>query len=488
MKPPIQDRIVFRVLSVLTLMILLVSAISLYLMYRNHLALAEKLVANQKHYIEQQLAQEETHLTELELRHIQEHALSIVGSIENALLYNLDKEVILEALKIFMKQESIRDIYIYDDITHSTYLALQKTPDGHIRRVHGDINDTAGLKPMRFPLSVDDNKFGYATIYYNTDIFMKRIHKEIEKIRARDYALLARQTRGIYQDVRHYLLISFLIFVIFLVLVFLFIVLIFSRYIHTPLQTVQHNLQKFFAFFRDPSADFNPELLDGKDEFSLMSHEITTNIQTVLDLYHEVDDTQKEILFTIGTIAEKHSMETANHVKRVAGYVEILGRYSGLSGEEIALLKDASALHDIGKIAIPDTILNKPNALNEEEYTIIKTHAEIGYSMLKHSKRPLLQAAATIAYEHHEHYDGTGYPRGIKGKDIHLYGRIVAVADVFDALSNARVYKEAWSDEEILDYFRRERGRHFDPDLVDILFRHFDAFRTIREKFKDDVA
>ena len=485
MKPPIQDRIVFRVLSVLTLLILLVSAVSLYLMYRNHLALGEKLIADQERIIRQQLAQEEAHLTELELRHIQEHALSIVDSIENALLYNLNKNVILEALKIFMKQESIRDLDIYDGITHSTYLALQKTPDGHIRRVQGDLNGTAHLKPLRFDLSVDDNKFGHVTIYYNTGIFKQRIHDEIERIRAKDYALLQEQTRELHRDIRHYLITSLLIFALFLVLVFVAVVLIFSRYIHYPLQTLRGNLQKFFAFFRNPSTDYHPAVLKGKDEFSLMSQEITTNIQTVLDLYHEVDEAQREILFTIGTIAEKHSLETANHVKRVAGYVEILGRYSGLSEEEIAILRAASPLHDIGKIAIPDAILNKPGKLTPEEFAIIQTHTEIGYSMLRHSKRPLLQAAAIIAYEHHEKYDGTGYPRGLKGEAIHLYGRIVAVADVFDALGNERVYKEAWSDEAIIAYFKEERGRHFDPRLIDILLEHYDAFVAIREEFKD---
>ena len=485
MKPPIQDRIVFRVLSVLTLLILLVSAVSLYLMYRNHLTLAEKLMANQERCIQQQLEQEEKHLTKLELRHIQEHALSIVHSIENALLYNVDKNVILEALKIFMKQESIRDIDIYDGITHSTYLALQKSDDGQIRRVHGDLNGTAHLKPLRFTLSIDDNQFGHATIYYNTDIFKQRIHDEIEKVRAKDYALLDQQKQELHRDIRHYLLTSLMIFALFLILVFVAIVLIFSRYIHYPLQILRSNLKKFFAFFRDPSADYHPVVLEGKDEFSLMSHEITTNIQTVLDLYHEVDNAQKEILFTIGTIAEQHSLETANHVKRVAGYVEILGRYSDLSEEEIAILKDASALHDIGKIAIPDAILNKPGVLTPEEFAIIKTHTEIGYNMLRHSQRPLLQAAATIAYEHHEKYDGTGYPRGRKGKAIHLYGRIVAVADVFDALGNARVYKEAWSDDAILSFFRKESGRHFDPELVDILFEHLDAFKKIRDVFRD---
>jgi response regulator RpfG family c-di-GMP phosphodiesterase len=115
----------------------------------------------------------------------------------------------------------------------------------------------------------------------------------------------------------------------------------------------------------------------------------------------------------------------------------------------------------------------------------MQEHSELGYNMLKSSTRPLLKIAASVAYEHHEKWDGTGYPRGLKGEEIHLYGRITAIADVFDALGSDRVYKKAWSDEKIFTLFKTQRGKHFDPTLIDIFFEHLDEFLAIREKFKD---
>jgi len=142
-------------------------------------------------------------------------------------------------------------------------------------------------------------------------------------------------------------------------------------------------------------------------------------------------------------------------------------------------------MHDIGKVAIPDAVLNKPGRFDEEERRIMDTHAALGYEMLKHSNRTLLQAAAIVAYEHHEKYDGSGYPRGLSGEAIHIYGRITALADVFDALGSDRVYKKAWDDERIFTLFKEERGKHFDPQLIDIFFDHLSEFLSIRETFKD---
>jgi len=202
-------------------------------------------------------------------------------------------------------------------------------------------------------------------------------------------------------------------------------------------------------------------------------------------LSQEIEDTQKEVVFTMGAIGESRSKETGNHVKRVAGYSKILALASGMSEDEAELLKQASPMHDIGKIAIPDAILNKPGRFDVREREIMETHAELGYGMIKNSERPLLKAASIVAYEHHEKYNGTGYPRGIKGEDIHIYGRITAIADVFDALGSDRVYKKAWDDERIFKLFKEERGEHFDPNLVDLFFENLDSFLEIREEFKD---
>lgn len=146
----------------------------------------------------------------------------------------------------------------------------------------------------------------------------------------------------------------------------------------------------------------------------------------------------------------------------------------------------ASPIHDIGKIAISDQILLKPGKLTPSEFEIVKTHTTIGYNLLKSSNREVLKSAAIIAHEHHERYDGGGYPRGLKGEEIHIYGRIVAVADVFDALGSPRVYKKAWILNDILAYFQEERGKHFDPKLVDILLDNLDEFLRVKEEYSDE--
>ncbi|WP_229855096.1 HD-GYP domain-containing protein [Candidatus Sulfurimonas marisnigri] len=138
----------------------------------------------------------------------------------------------------------------------------------------------------------------------------------------------------------------------------------------------------------------------------------------------------------MGSITETRSKETGKHVKRVAAYSELLALKAGLSTAEAKLLRLCSPMHNIGKVAIPDNILNKPGKLTDSEFTIMKTHAKLGYEMLEHSNRDILKAAAIVAHEHHEKYDGSGYPRKLKGEEIHIYGQITAVADVFDALGS----------------------------------------------------
>ncbi len=228
-------------------------------------------------------------------------------------------------------------------------------------------------------------------------------------------------------------------------------------------------------------ATINPILdQNGKiEEFIAIRNDITE----VVKLHEELEHTQEELIFRMGEIGERRSEETGCHVKRVAKYSELLAKYYGLDEEEIRHLFFASPMHDIGKVAIPDTILKKPGKLTNEEWKIMKTHTEIGYALFKNSQRPLLQTAAIIAYEHHEKWDGSGYPRGLKGEQIHIFGRITALADVFDALGSDRYYKKAWSDEKIFALIKEERGRHFDPVLVDIFFEHLDEFLYIRKAF-----
>ncbi|NOV00834.1 HD domain-containing phosphohydrolase [Paenibacillus planticolens] len=205
-------------------------------------------------------------------------------------------------------------------------------------------------------------------------------------------------------------------------------------------------------------------------------------------LTNEIEETQKEIIFTMGEIGESRSKETGNHVKRVAEYSYLLALGLDLGNEEAELLKIASPMHDIGKVAIPDSVLNKPGKLTDEEFKIMQQHTLIGYNLLKKSKRHILKTAAIVAYEHHEKWNGRGYPRGIKGEDIHIYGRITAIADVFDALGSERVYKKAWELDRILQLIQEERGEHFDPKIVDVFFQQLPAILRVREQYADAAS
>lgn len=203
-------------------------------------------------------------------------------------------------------------------------------------------------------------------------------------------------------------------------------------------------------------------------------------------LSREIEKTQTEIIMLMSEIGESRSKETGNHVKRVTLISKELAKLAGLSEEDVKLIEAASPMHDIGKVAVADSILNKPAKLTEEEYKIMQTHTTIGYHLLEQSKRPIIKDASIIAHEHHEKYNGKGYPRGLKGEEIHIFGRITAIADVFDALASKRCYKEAWELPKVKKLFEEERGEHFDPSLTDLFLHHFDFFASILEKYKDE--
>ncbi len=259
---------------------------------------------------------------------------------------------------------------------------------------------------------------------------------------------------------------------------------------HGEVKFQTKNGQTLWAYVkREVELDKNGNFLN----YTVISQDITAqkDMQEAKNeielLNEEIIDTQKEVVFRLGAIAEARSKETGMHVKRVAEYSKLLARYYGLSKEECEIVKLASPMHDIGKVAIPDNILNKPGKFTPEEFEIMKTHAQIGYEMLKTSNKTILKAAAIIAHQHQEKFDGSGYPQELKGESIHIYGRITALADVFDALGSDRVYKKAWEDKEIFDYFEAQRDKHFDPVLVDIFFKNLDEFLSIRDKFKDTL-
>jgi len=215
----------------------------------------------------------------------------------------------------------------------------------------------------------------------------------------------------------------------------------------------------------------------------------TSNVAIALDniyLNREVVDTQKEVVITLGEVVETRSKETAHHVRRVAEYSYKLALMIGLDEYNAELVRLASPMHDVGKIGIPDTILNKPGRLTQEEFEIIKTHTLIGYDILKHSDREIMRAAADIALEHHERWNGKGYPQSLQGDKINIFGRITGLLDVFDALSYKRVYKDAWPLEKILDLIKSERGQHFDPNIVDLFISNLDVFLAIKEIYPED--
>lgn len=194
----------------------------------------------------------------------------------------------------------------------------------------------------------------------------------------------------------------------------------------------------------------------------------------------EIEENQCEMIYILMEVMESTSDETGQHIKRVADACKLLAHHVPyLSEDDANSVFLASPMHDIGKIAIPENILHKPGKLTDDEMTIMKTHAEKGYELLKSSKRRLTTAASIIAREHHEKWDGTGYPRGLKGEEIHIYGRIVALADVFDALTHKRQYKDAWSTDDAVEYIKSHSGSHFDPALVEIFVDNLPDFLSI---------
>jgi len=216
----------------------------------------------------------------------------------------------------------------------------------------------------------------------------------------------------------------------------------------------------------------------------LYAHTISVGFDN-LRLAREIINTQKEVILTLGEVVETRSQETANHVARVAEVCYLLAKKYGMDEQTAELLRLASPMHDVGKIGVPEAILHKPGKLTPDEFDIIKKHAQTGYEILCKSNRSIMKAAAVVALQHHERWDGKGYPQGLKGKEIHVFGRLAAIADVFDALSHKRCYKEAWPLEKIIDTFKKEAGFQFDPELVDMFLMSINEFLGINRRFPE---
>ncbi len=199
----------------------------------------------------------------------------------------------------------------------------------------------------------------------------------------------------------------------------------------------------------------------------------------------EIKDAHLDTIFRLGTAAEYRDKETGNHIRRMSHYSAIIAGQLGLEARQVEMVRLASPMHDIGKVGVPDAILLKPGRLNELERKIMESHAMIGAEILKDSAVPLIRLSQVIAASHHEKWDGKGYPAGAAGEGIPLEGRIVALADVFDALSNKRVYKPAFSLVETLDIIKQGRGSHFDPAVVDAFIMGIDDVKTVYEQYKE---
>lgn len=217
-----------------------------------------------------------------------------------------------------------------------------------------------------------------------------------------------------------------------------------------------------------------------------LSQRAHTLAEEVRQATQEIYAREKETILRLSKAAEFRDPETGAHILRMAHYSRLIAGHLGLPVDEQEIILEAAPMHDVGKLGTPDHILLKPGRLTPEEFAIMQRHAEIGHEILHGSAAPMLQVAAEIALSHHEKFDGSGYPRGLAGADIPLRGRIVAVADVFDALTSERPYKKAWELPRALDLLREQRGVHFDPDCVDAFLHDLEAVLAICSRFQDE--
>ena len=226
-----------------------------------------------------------------------------------------------------------------------------------------------------------------------------------------------------------------------------------------------------------------------RDKLEHMVHERTAELRVAIRKLETAEKdlrlSRQETIQRLAIAAEFRDDATARHIQRMSHYCGLLARRYGLSQERCELILIASPMHDIGKIGTPDHILLKPGKFTDDEFKAIMLHPEMGYRILSGSGADLLELAATIAWTHHEKYDGNGYPRGLKGEHIPLEGRIAAIADAFDALTSKRVYKPAYPVDHAVEIMRDRRAQDFDPDLLDIFFGAMDEVLTIRKRYPD---
>jgi len=223
---------------------------------------------------------------------------------------------------------------------------------------------------------------------------------------------------------------------------------------------------------------------EDEDLLKLFSSNVTLTYENLM-LNEEILETQNLLIRLLGGAMESRSRETGSHVRRVGELSALLAGYYGLAQDEVERFRIAAPLHDVGKVSIPDKILHKPGSLDSTEWKIMQQHSTAGYELLKDTEHPIIEKAALIARDHHEKWDGSGYPAKLKGEEISIEGRIVALADVFDALTSCRVYKEPWDIKKALQYIESSRGIHFDPLLVDLFLQNKSEMEKIKKLFPE---
>ena len=286
-----------------------------------------------------------------------------------------------------------------------------------------------------------------------------------------------------------YIFIFLLIFFAFIIILIIFNFI--EKHITKPLSNILKNGEESYQYHNEINIEMyeSQELYSLAQNFNNFNHDVIEKELALkkknAELKHlngEIESTLGETIMAMGKIEEIRSGDVKDHTLRVSKLSKLIGKEYGLNDEDVALIGLTSPLHDIGKIGIPDRVLLKPAKLTSSEFEIMKTHTTMGYQILRHSKRVVLKNAADIAYSHHEKYDGSGYPQGLKEDEIPLFARIVAIVDVLDALLCKRVYKEAWSDQDVRKFIEEQKGKHFEPKLVDIVLENFEEYATLVRK------
>lgn len=234
------------------------------------------------------------------------------------------------------------------------------------------------------------------------------------------------------------------------------------------------------------SKPVSPQLVLARVKTHLSLSQVERDLERkVAERTAEVIETRLAIIKCLGKAAEYKDDQTGHHVVRMAHFSRLLGAATGMADADVDLLFQAAPMHDVGKIGVPDHILKKPGKLDAEEWAIMQKHVDFGVEILIDQRSELLQLASIIAHTHHEKWNGSGYPRKLAGEDIPLVGRIVAIADVYDALRSVRPYKPEWPLEKVVKLFEEERGRHFDPRLIDLMMPLLPQFEEITAQYRD---